>query len=78
MLNESKNKEDETTTTITNNISLAFDIQRYVDVNILNSKLYDKEFGIRDAIPISLNLDSFIFITTNCIHDILHLFELPI
>jgi hypothetical protein len=78
VLNESKNKDETTITTTTNNISLAFDIQRYVDVNILNSKLYDKEFGIRDAIPISLNLDSFIFIKTHCIHGIFHLFKLPI
>jgi hypothetical protein len=73
LLNELKNKNE-----TNNNISLDFDIQRYLDVNILNSNLYEQEFGIRDAIPISLNLDSFIFIKTNCIHNILHNFKLPI
>ena len=72
MLNELKNKNE------TNNISLDFDIQRYLDVNILDSNLYEQEFGIREAIPISLNLDSFIFIKTNCIHNILHNFKLPV
>src|ERR671914_1990749 len=61
-----------------NNISLDFDIQRYLDVNIIDSNLYDQEFDIRDAIPISLNLDSFILIKTSCIHNILHNFKLPV
>ena len=73
MLNELENKNE-----TNNSISLDFDIQRYLDVNIIDSNLYDQEFGIRDAIPISLNLDSFIFIKTSCIHGILHNFKLPI
>ncbi|HEX7257156.1 MAG TPA: hypothetical protein VF242_03765 [Nitrososphaeraceae archaeon] len=72
MFNELKNKNE------TNNISLDFDIHRYLDVNILDSNLYEQEFGIRDAIPISLNLDSFILIKTSCIHNILHNFKLPV
>lgn len=72
MLKELKNKNE------TNSISLDFDIQRYVDVNIIDSNLYDQEFGIKDAIPISLNLNSFIFIKTSCIHNILHNFKLPV
>jgi hypothetical protein len=74
LLNELENKNNETN----NSISLDFDIHRYLDVNIIDSNLYDQEFGIRDAIPISLNLDSFIFIKTSCIHGILHNFKLPI
>jgi hypothetical protein len=73
LLNELENKNE-----TNNNISLDFDIQRYLDVNIIDSNLYDQEFDIRDAIPISLNLDSFIFIKTSCIHGILHNFKLPI
>ena len=61
-----------------NNISLDFDIQRYLDVDISDFNLYEREYGIKDAIPISLNLKSFIFIKTNCIHNILHNFKLPI
>src|ERR687895_519279 len=61
-----------------NNISLDFDIQRYLDVDISDFNLYEREFDINDAIPISLNLDSFIFIKTSCIHNILHNFKLPI
>ncbi|HJT83346.1 MAG TPA: hypothetical protein VJ697_02595, partial [Nitrososphaeraceae archaeon] len=61
-----------------NNLSLDFDIQRYVDVDISDSNLYQQEFSIRDAIPISLNLESFIFIKTHCIHNIFHIFKLPI
>jgi hypothetical protein len=74
LLNELKNKNE----TNNNSISLDFDIQRYLDVDISDSNLYKKEFGIKDAIPISLNLKSFIFIKTSCIHDILHNFKLPI
>ena len=73
MLNELKNKNE-----TNNNISLDFDIQRYLDVDISDSNLYKQEFGIKDAIPISLNLKSFIFIKTSCIHGILHIFKLPI
>ena len=61
-----------------NNISLDFDIQRYLDVDISDFNLYEREFDIKDAIPISLNLKSFIFIKTNCIHNILHNFKLPL
>ncbi|HET7644220.1 MAG TPA: hypothetical protein VFK40_11970 [Nitrososphaeraceae archaeon] len=73
MLDELENKNE-----TSNNLSLDFDIQRYVDVDISNSNLYQQEFGIRDAIPISLNLESFIFIKTHCIHNIFHIFKLPI
>ncbi len=75
MLNELKNTNE---TNNNNNISLDFDIQRYLDVDISDSNLYEKEFDIKDAIPISLNLKSFIFIKTSCIHGILHNFKLPI
>ncbi|HEX5186153.1 MAG TPA: hypothetical protein VFV86_04615 [Nitrososphaeraceae archaeon] len=60
MLDELKNKS-ETNNNNNNNLSLDFDIQRYVDVDISDSNLYQQEFGIRDAIPISLNLESFYF-----------------
>jgi hypothetical protein len=73
LLNELKNKIE-----TNNNISLDFDIQRYLNVDISDSNLYKQEFGIKDAIPISLNLKSFIFIKTSCIHGILHYFKLPI
>jgi hypothetical protein len=73
LLDELENKNE-----TSNNLSLDFDIQRYVDVDISNSNLYQQEFGIRDAIPISLNLESFIFIKTHCIHSIFHIFKLPI
>jgi hypothetical protein len=74
LLNKLKNNNE----TNNNSISLDFDIQRYLDVDISDSNLYKKEFGIKDAIPISLNLKSFIFIKTSCIHGILHNFKLPI
>jgi hypothetical protein len=74
LLNELKNTNEINN----NNISLDFDIQRYLDVDISDSNLYKKEFDIKDAIPISLNLKSFIFIKTSCIHGILHNFKLPI
>ena len=57
MLDELENKNE-----TSNNLSLDFDIQRYVDVDISDSNLYQQEFSIRDAIPISLNLESFIFV----------------
>ena len=72
LLNELQNNNE------TNNISLDFEIQRSLDVSISDSNLYKKEFGIKDAIPISLNLESFIFIKTNCMHNILHIFKLPV
>ena len=72
LLNELQNKNE------TNNISLDFEIQRSLDVSISDSNLYKREFGIKDAIPISLNLESFIFIKTNCMHNILHIFKLPV
>lgn len=72
LLNELQNKNE------TNNISLDFEIQRFLDVSISDSNLYKREFGIKDAIPISLNLESFIFIKTNCMHNILHIFKLPV
>ena len=75
MLNELKNTNEINNN---NNISLDFDIQRYLDVDISDSNLYEQEFDIKDAIPISLNLKSFIFIKTSCIHGILHNFKLPI
>jgi hypothetical protein len=75
LLNELKNKNE---TNNNNSLSLDFDIQRYLDVDISDSNLYKQEFGIKDAIPISLNLKSFIFIKTSCIHGILHNFKLPI
>ena len=77
MLNELKNK-NETNNNNNNNKSLDFDIQRFLDVDISDSNLYKQEFGIKDAIPISLNLKSFIFIKTSCIHGILHNFKLPV
>jgi hypothetical protein len=72
LLDELENKNE------TNNIPLDFDIQRYVDVDISDSNLYQREFGIKDAIPISLNLESFIFIKTHCMHNIFHIFKLPV
>jgi hypothetical protein len=77
LLNELKNK-NETNNNNNNNKSLDFDIQRFLDVDISDSNLYKQEFGIKDAIPISLNLKSFIFIKTSCIHGILHNFKLPV
>ena len=78
LLDELKNKNETNNNNNTNNLSLDFDIQRYVDVDISDSNIYQQEFGIRDAIPISLNLESFIFIKTHCIHNIFHIFKLPI
>jgi hypothetical protein len=72
LLNELQNKNE------TNNISLDFEIQRSLDVSISDYNLSIREFGIKDGIPISLNLESFIFIKTNCIHNILHIFKLPV
>ena len=72
LLNELQNKNE------TNNISLDFEIQRFLDVSISDSNLYKREFGIKDAIPISLNLESFIFIKSYCKHNIHHIFRLPV
>jgi hypothetical protein len=72
LINELKNKDEN------DNISLRFEIHRSLDVNISNSNLNKREFDIKDAIPISLNLESFILIKTHCIHGILHIFKLPI
>lgn len=72
LINELKNKDEN------DNISLRFEIHRSLDVNISNSNLNKREFDIKDAIPISLNLESFILIKTHCIHGILHVFKLPV
>ena len=72
LINELKNKDEN------DNISLRFEIHRSLDVNISNSNLNKREFDIKDAIPISLNLESFILINTHCIHGILHVFKLPV
>jgi hypothetical protein len=72
LLNDLQNKNE------TNNMSLDFEIQRSLNISISDSDLYKREFGIKDAIPISLNLESFIFIKTNCMHNILHIFKLPV
>jgi hypothetical protein len=72
LINELENKN------ASNNKPLRFEIHRSLDVSISNSNLYKREFGIQDAIPISLNLESFNFIKTNCMHGILHIFKLPI
>ena len=60
------------------NISLKFDIQKYIDVGISSNFDTDYEFGIKDAIPMSLNVESFILIKTSCMHNIHHLFQLPV
>jgi hypothetical protein len=72
LINELENKNG------SNNISLRLEIHRSLDVSISDSNLYKREFNIQDAIPISLNLESFNFIKTNCMHGMLHIFRLPI
>jgi len=62
----------------TDKIPLEFDIQRYLDVNLTSSFDDTYYFGIKDAIPITLKVDSFIFIKTNCKHNIHHIFKLPV
>ena len=59
-------------------IPLEFNIQRYLDVNLTSSFDDNYHFGIKDAIPITLNVESFIFIKTNCKHTIHHIFKLPV
>ena len=59
-------------------IPLEFDIQRYLDVKLTSSFDDTYYFGIKDAIPITLNVESFIFIKTNCQHNIHHIFRLPV
>jgi hypothetical protein len=72
MINELENKNE------TNEISLCIEIHRSLDVTISNSNLYKREFDIKEPIPISLNLESFNFIKTRCIHGILHIFKIPV
>jgi len=62
----------------TDKISLEFDIQRYLDVNLTSSFDDNYYFDIKDAIPITLNVESFIFIKTDCKHNIHHIFRLPV
>ena len=75
MLKDSKNNHESN-----NKISLKFDIQRYLDVSIISNFDDDDNhfFGIKDAIPITLKVESFIFIKSYCIHNIHHIFRLPI
>ena len=74
MLENSKENNPEST----DKISLEFDIQRYLDVNLTSSFDDTYYFGIKDAIPITLNVESFIFIKTDCKHNIHHIFRLPV
>ena len=75
MLKDSKNNHESN-----NMMSLKFDIQRYLDVSIIPSFDDDDNhfFGIKDAIPITLKVESFIFIKSYCIHNIHHIFRLPL
>jgi hypothetical protein len=61
-----------------NKMSLEFDIQRYLDVNIGSSFDDNYYFGSKDAIPITLKVESFIFIKSYCKHNIHHIFRLPV
>ena len=74
MLENSKENNPEST----DKISLEFDIQRYLDVNLTSSFDDNYYFDIKDAIPITLNVESFIFIKTDCKHNIHHIFRLPV
>ena len=74
MLENSKKNNPEST----NKTSLEFDIQRYLDVNLTSSFDDNYYFDIKDAIPITLNVESFIFIKTDCKHNIHHIFRLPV
>ena len=59
-------------------MSLEFDIQRYLDFN-LTSRFDDNQyFDIKYAVPITLNVESFIFIKKDCKHNIHHIFRLPV
>jgi hypothetical protein len=73
VLKNSKNNQESN-----NNMSLEFDVQRYLDVNIASSFDDNYYFGIKDAIPITLKVESFIFIKSYCKHNIHHIFRLPI
>ena len=73
MLNDSKNNHESK-----NQMSLEFDIQRYLDVSITSSFDDNYYFGLKDAIPITLNVESFIFIKSYCKHNIHHIFRLPV
>jgi hypothetical protein len=73
VLNDSKNNHESK-----NQMSLEFDIQRYLDVSITSSFDDNYYFGLKDAIPITLNVESFIFIKSYCIHNIYHIFRLPV
>ena len=73
MLKDSKNNHESK-----NQMSLEFDIQRYLDVSITSSFDDNYYFGLKDAIPITLNVESFIFIKSYCIHNIHHTFRLPV
>ena len=75
MLKDSKNNHESN-----NKMSLKFDIQRYLDASIIPSFDDDDNhfFGIKDAIPITLKVESFVFIKTYCIHNIHHIFRLPV
>jgi hypothetical protein len=61
-----------------NNRSLEFDIQRYLEVNIAPSFDDNYYFSIKDAIPITLEVESFIFVKSYCKHNIHHIFRLPV
>ena len=74
MLKNSKENKCESN----NNMSLEFDIQRYLDVNLTSSFDDNYYFDIKDALPIRLNVESFIFIKANCKHNIYHIFKLPV
>jgi hypothetical protein len=73
VLKNSKNNQESN-----NNMSLEFDVQRYLDVNIASSFDDKYYFGIKDAIPITLKVESFIFIKSYCKHNIHHIFRLPV
>lgn len=73
MLKNSKNNHESN-----NKMSLEFDIQRYLDVNITSSFDDNYYFGSKDAIPITLKVESFIFIKSYCKHNIHHIFRLPV
>jgi hypothetical protein len=78
VLKNSKKNNYESNNNNNNKMSLEFDIQRYFDVNLTSSFDDNYYFGIKDAIPITLKIDSFIFIKTNCKHNIHHIFKLPV
>jgi hypothetical protein len=73
-----KNSKENKCESNNNKTSLEFDIQRYLDVNLTSSFDDNYYFDIKDALPIRLNVESFIFIKTNCKHNIYHIFKLPI